>query len=909
MKRDCLLAAMAVMLSSLAAFAAEGLDQRIAKVLALKGGEVSSLTATLHTNADPEGKDPLAIWRAEAKEKVDLKDAFVRVDFTLVPEKGCDIKCRAEMPLPEKWDGRMWGQGNSGRAGSLPSLKGYIASGTAAVTTDLGTSAFARKDKLVPWPACVLRDFHWRATHLMTVYGKRIVEAFYGKPPSKSYFAGGSTGGRQAMSEAIRFPEDYDGMYVVLPDNNAAASEIALWHLWRQTHDAEGRQLFTTNEMRTVADAAVRYRSATDPAPYAGRILADGRFNESEIDGFLALAAKELPSLAEGDKLARLKALYMPLVHEGKCYFNGFAPGTYHGWNMEWHGLVSLAQFLGEKGVTDDTWKRVGWDLIGRYLSERAPEFNAASTDLSAFKARGGKIMMTLGWEDQTVPPGPILDYYEQVCERDGGIEKTREYFRLFCLPGCAHGGGKGRATTGSPSGAVVRKSLMDWREKGVAPKELVFKWRSANLELPVAPYPGLYVKDADGKWRIKEVKRGISRVDSSVRTTATGVGLSQSAPDADGCTAFIVGRKASATGRVIVGHNNDGFGPMKYAILPATDSAPALNEPGRTGGLGGGKSPSLYWQAVCSDKAKSGKATGDVLLNEYGVIMFSNSGGFMREWGGRKSELPEEAEAATVDGGIGLALRFEVVHRARSAAEGVRIATAFIDRYGYGPDARTFTIADRDEAWILCAVKGRRYVARRCPDDSVMAFPNILPVGRILPGDIVSKGIEAKRDTFDFAAAYQGVRTKHDPSQRHRIAEFYRTTAGVDVDENVLPWSVKPSHLVAVDDLKRGFSSHAVGPDRVSVHPEEVPDVDWPVCRLRTLESVICRFADSPADAAIFIAPGRPCETKYDEFRPFRDAPPPYFATGAAAEALLSARFLPAPAAVANDRMVQHAQ
>ena len=523
MKSSCLLAATAVVFCSVAAFAAEGLEPRIARVLALKGGEVSSLMATLHTKADPEGKDPLANWRADVKEKVELKDAFVRVDFTIVPEKGSDIKCRAELPLPEKWDGRMWGQGNSGRAGSLHSIKGYVASGTAAVTTDLGTSAFAKGGKLTPWPACVLRDFHWRATHLMTVYGKRIVEAFYGRPPTKSYFAGGSTGGRQAMSEAIRFPDDYDGIYATLPDNNAAASEIALWHLWRQTHDADGNQLFTTNEMRIVADAAVRYRAPTDPAPYAGRILADGRFNESEIDGFLALAAKECPSLSKGDKLARLKSLYMPLVHEGRCYFNGFAPGTYHGWNMEWRGLVSISHFLSGKGVTADTWKSVGWDLIDLYLSDLAPEFNSASTDLSAFKAHGGKIMMTLGWEDQTVPPTPILDYYEQVCERDGGIDKTRGYFRLFCLPGCAHGGGKGRASTGSPSGASVRKLLTDWREKGVAPEKLVANWRAAKMELPVAPYPGLYVRNVDGKWTVKEAKRGVPRLDASVRATAKG--------------------------------------------------------------------------------------------------------------------------------------------------------------------------------------------------------------------------------------------------------------------------------------------------------------------------------------------------------------------------------------------------
>ena len=359
----------------------------------------------------------------------------------------------------------------------------------------------------------------------------------------------------------------------------------------------------------------------------------------------------------------------------------------------------------------------------------------------------------------------------------------------------------------------------------------------------------------------------------------------------ADACTAFVVGKKASITGHVIVGHNNDGFGPMRYALLPATDSAPALREVGRKEGLGGGKSSAIYWQAVYSDKAKIGKATGDVLLNEHGVIMFSNSGGFMREWDGQKAELPDEPTGNTIDGGLGLALRFEVVRRAHSAAEGIKIATSLIDRYGYGPDARTFTIADRDEAWILCAVKGHRYVARRCPDDAVMAYPNILPVGKILPGDIVSPGIARKRDTFDFAAAYQGLRAKHDPTQKYRIIEFYRITAGVTIDENDLPWSVKPAHLVSVEDLKRGFSSHAVGKGRVSIHPEEVPGVPWPVCRRATLESVVCRFAAKPDETHISLAPGHPCDTKYDEFRPFKDALPTYFSTGAAAEKLYEGR------------------
>ena len=521
-------AALLTGLCTAAAFAEDGLDARMARVKAVKDDIVKSIDVTFRSKDDPEGKDPLAMWRAEAKESVVLKDAFVRVDFTLSPEKGSDIKCRAELPLPKRWDGRMWAQGNSGRAGSIRSLKGYIAAGTAAVTTDLGTSSVVKKGDSSPtdilWPAPILRDFHWRATHLMTVYGKRIVEAFYGRPVKKAYFAGGSTGGRQAMSEAIRYPADYDGLLVSLPDNNAAVNEIAAWHLRRQTHDADGRSLFTTNEMRVVANAAVEYRASADPAPYAGKVLADARFDEADVDGFLALAAQKCPSLAQGDKIARLKALYMPLMHNGKCYFNGYAPGSYLGKNMEWFGLVSLRHYMLEKGHPIAGWRDIGWREIDMYLKELAPEFNACAPELDAFKARGGKIMMSIGWEDQTVPPAPIIDYYERICAHDGGIEKTQEYFRLFIIPGCAHGGGKGRLITGTPSGSHARRLLMEWREKGVAPESMQLGWRRKNIDLPIAVYPGLYVKDGAGKWVVKPTKRGVPRIDGASLETKIDV-------------------------------------------------------------------------------------------------------------------------------------------------------------------------------------------------------------------------------------------------------------------------------------------------------------------------------------------------------------------------------------------------
>ena len=181
------------------ATAQEARQDRLARVTAVADGAVCSVTnvATLGTSG------------------------VVRVDFVLRAEPESDIRCRIELPSPERWDGRLWGVGNSSLGGSIPSLRAFVATGAAAVTTDIGTRAMvAGKRDGETWPVAVRRDYSWRSTHMMTVYGKRMVEAYYGKAPRKSYFSGGSCGGRQAFSEAIRYPSDYDGIVTYLPANN-----------------------------------------------------------------------------------------------------------------------------------------------------------------------------------------------------------------------------------------------------------------------------------------------------------------------------------------------------------------------------------------------------------------------------------------------------------------------------------------------------------------------------------------------------------------------------------------------------------------------------------------------------------------------------------------------------------------
>ena len=426
----------------------------------------------------------------------------VCIDFVLTPEAESDIRCRIELPPPERWDGRLWGVGNGGFAGIIPNISLYRRMNTAAVTTDLGThDAVAKVKNERKWPLAVQRDYQWRGTHLMTVYAKQLVEACYGKPPSHTYFNGGSCGGRQGFSEAIRFPGDYDGIVAHVPSNNTLANRLGKWLVWRQTHDDKGKCLFTKDEMRAAADAAVEYFATKDPKPYAGRYLADGRVSPSDLDGILALAAKNKPSLQEGDKLARLKGLHTPFRGDGECLALGFTPGAYLGDRM--------AYVPPEK-----TWRE-----ILEFAVKDGPWWNANGVDLSRFFKRGGKLIMTVGWEDQTLSPLVMVEHYERLCARMGGLENAMRHCRMFCAPGAAHGGGTGRATQGELGPVSARKALIEWVEKGIPPDRIMVLDRPLKKYFPVTTYPGLLVDDGRGGW--KRVERPRSKIQMSDRLFA----------------------------------------------------------------------------------------------------------------------------------------------------------------------------------------------------------------------------------------------------------------------------------------------------------------------------------------------------------------------------------------------------
>ena len=433
-------------------------------------------------------------------DSVAMSNGIAIVDYVLKPEAESHIRCRIALPPREKWNGEFWGIGNSSFGGALPDTYGLSAAmNAAAATTDLGTSAYvSRNGRKKDVPPAVLRDYAWRATHLMTVYGKRIVKAFYGRDARHAYFRGGSCGGRQGLTEVMRFPSDYDGVLSSIPAAFPTVSSAQFVNLYSQTHDDQGRALFTRKQLRVVADAPIEYMKDRDPKPYAGKVLACPFLSERDIEGFLALAAKKDPSLADPDLQRRLKNIFMGVSRNGKTVCHGMLPGAFFGFkrgrDFECKG-GSLGSFRRRRLGGD---KNLTWDEYDEEVAGNGRLLNACSTDLSAFRARGGKLIVLCGWEDQTTPSPETVAWYEMLAERNGGYDKTGEFCRLFALPGHAHGGGKGRIGTGGGYTINHLDLLRKWVEEGKAP-DIPKAWCGVRIR------PICRMTSTSSEWRKKK--------------------------------------------------------------------------------------------------------------------------------------------------------------------------------------------------------------------------------------------------------------------------------------------------------------------------------------------------------------------------------------------------------------------
>lgn len=355
----------------------------------------------------------------------------------------------------------------------------------------------------------------------------------------------------------------------------------------------------------------------------------------------------------------------------------------------------------------------------------------------------------------------------------------------------------------------------------------------------------------------------------------------------ANACTVIVVGKKVSATGHVIVGHNEDDSPAawQAHSIVPARDWPAGSTIPAEPGFcqrvLQVPHTLATYWSEA---KFDMGDGNADAFYNEKGVVVVSDSGGRSRE--------RDDDSGALTEGGVGHIVRRSVGERATSARDAVRIIGELVEKYGYHHSARIYTVADKDEAWLVQVVHGRNFCARRCPDDEVTILPNCYTIRRLDeldPATVVHskdlmenakrKGFWDGKTPFDFAAAYQGKFEGTcewaglNDSNVGRFRQAISFFTGKDWPAGrPFPFSVKPAKAkVGAEDVKAVLTGH------VSPHGDGVKHSpkSFAICRSWTIESMICEFADDPSDTLLRVSIGPGCENPYRSFRPFRGGIP----------------------------------
>jgi dipeptidase len=343
-------------------------------------------------------------------------------------------------------------------------------------------------------------------------------------------------------------------------------------------------------------------------------------------------------------------------------------------------------------------------------------------------------------------------------------------------------------------------------------------------------------------------------------------------------CTTVIVGKRASVTGEILVGHNEDSDGRyvMWTHVVPPKASAPSVRfEPESALIPMPGESAGLFWSEARSYRA-SGASFCDFYVNSNGVVICSDS------CGPSKEDSPEIS-----DGGVGYGVRRVVAETAKSACHAVEITTGLIDRYGYIGNGRSYHFADRDEAWVVQVAGGKHYAVKRVPDDEVYLIPNHFTIRAPSPetphlAELISYAVgrdwcgleEATSDRFDFARAYQALGGYRPKRSFHRHLRGLEIILGTTLDPDAdLPFSVRPPRKIGVNDIKKVLRSHFEGTadDISSSTPWGTPHAmeTRAICDESTLESNIVQIRDDPSAILIRRAFGKPCLSPYTPWYP----------------------------------------
>lgn len=417
-------------------------------------------------------------------------------------------KFELRLPMPREWNEKFYFSACAGFCGAVngATCNAGLARGYATVTGNGGHDSGPGFDGL--WAAgdpVLQEDFAWRSNHLITLAAKAITTRYYGRPIQRSYMAGCSKGGQAVLMEGERFPQDYDALMPMAPvyDFVGRAVIAAAWYT-QAISDGNGGSALNAE----VAD--IVHRSIL--AACSAQVGIDIGFVTEPSACIWKPEMITCPAAGSGTncltpvQAAAVKRIMTPITNsKGEVlYAYPYIPGTeteWVGWNFvpqtsalsghpaNYDVVDQFLKYLADpKPRTEVDSLKFNFDRDPATLSRARKIYDATSYDLSAFRARGGKILMWHGLADGGISATSSIGYYEGVMKAMGGRQKTEEFFRLFLIPGVHHcAGGPGFTDFDALT------ALENWVEKGQAPSVMIAQHLANGTPeraLPIYPYP-----------------------------------------------------------------------------------------------------------------------------------------------------------------------------------------------------------------------------------------------------------------------------------------------------------------------------------------------------------------------------------------------------------------------------------
>ncbi|MFT4252036.1 MAG: tannase/feruloyl esterase family alpha/beta hydrolase, partial [Caulobacter sp.] len=359
--------------------------------------------------------------------------AYCRVNATLAPTSSSSIRVEVWLPAEEAWNGKFMASGNGGYGGTLGgprlAMRPAVQAGYAVAGTDMGHTedgaggeanwALGQHEKVVDWG--------YRANHETAVFAKALIAAYYGRGPRRAYFTGCSDGGREALMEAQRYPDDFDGIVAGAPANAWTRLMGSFAWTWKAVHENPDSRI-------PAAGLAVVQKAALAQCDKLDGVV-DGVIEDPRRCRFDPVVVQckdgQATDCLTPAQVAGLRKLYQgPRDAKGRVILPGYPAGgeaTPGAWPLWISGEKAQHPSFARSFFANFVYGNTGWRLAQMNLDKDlkaaeaiAPIVASDNPDLSAFKARGGKLILFHGWSDAAITPLATIRYYDAVRAKMG---------------------------------------------------------------------------------------------------------------------------------------------------------------------------------------------------------------------------------------------------------------------------------------------------------------------------------------------------------------------------------------------------------------------------------------------------------------------------------------------------------